>query len=134
MTFVFIILIVVVLFFYISKKERRWIMYGTYKRSKHLVINQHKYYLEEVEFDDYQEALFKYAKIVEDIATYSDTLEVKYDLYDWSFSIFCFKDTTIEVKLLRSLKKVQLIKSSMPISIEDYEMDNPQFKLLTGII
>lgn len=127
MTLISILLILAVLFFCVSQKERRWIMYGKYKRSKQLVINQHRYYLEEVEFDDYLEALDKYGRIVEDTASYSDALEVKYDLYDWSFSIFRFKDTTIEVRILRSLKRVQLIKSSAPISIEDYEMDHPKF-------
>lgn len=122
-----ILLLFIVIFFYLSKKEPRWIKYGKYKRSKHLTVNQHKYYLEEVEFGGYQEALHTFYKVVADIATYDEPLEVKYDLYNWMFTIFRFKNTTIELRNLRSFNRIQLIKSDAPISIEKYEIDSPEF-------
>ncbi len=119
------IFIVIVIFLYVSKKEIRWIKYGNYQRSKHIKINQHKYYLEEVIFKDFHKAIHHYFKIVADIAAYDDTLEVKYDYNDWSNTIFRFEHTTI--KLVRCVDKVQLIKSSNSISVEDFELDNPEF-------
>jgi len=111
----------------VSKKEERWIKYGKYKRSTHRTINQHKYYFEEVEFDSSQESLHVFYKVVADINSYDEALEVKYDLYNWMYTIFRFKDTTIELRNLRSFNRIQLIKSTEPVSIEEYEMDNPEF-------
>ncbi|NJO88152.1 MAG: hypothetical protein HC831_03680 [Chloroflexia bacterium] len=114
-------------FLLISKREKRWLNYGKYRRSKYLTINQHKYYLEEVIFENYHYAIHNYYKIVGDIAAYDEPEEVKYDLYDWSFSIYRFKDTTI--KLTRCIDKVHLVKSLTPVSIEVMELDNPRLKL-----
>lgn len=125
MALVLMLILLVLIFSLIPRKQDSWIRHGILKRRARLTVNTHTYYLEEVEFDSYQEGLNKYYKIVADIAAYSKILEEKYDLYDWSFSIYRFEDTTVEVRHLRSLHCVRLIKSEKPLSIEDFEMDNP---------
>lgn len=122
-----ILILFIVIFVWLLKREQRWIMYGKYKRSKHRTFNKHKYYFEEVEFGEYQEALHTFYKVVNDIARYDEVLEVKYDLYNWMFTIFRFKNMTIKLRNLRSFNRIQLIKSTQPISIEEYEMDNSEF-------
>lgn len=125
MTALFIPLIFTVAVFYLLIKEKRWIMHGRIVGSKHLTINHHRYYIEEVKFGSYKEALHKFYKIVADVAAYDEALEVEYDLYDWTYSIFRFTDTTIELRHLMNFNRVRLIKSSTPISIEKYEMIIP---------
>lgn len=125
MSLILYLLIIITIFFYVSKRENKWIKYGKHKRSKHLTINHHKYYLEESEFKDYQAAIYYYFKIVPELTSHSDVLEAKYDYYNWSITILRFEDTTI--KLLRCINKIHMIKSSYSISIEDFEFDNPGF-------
>lgn len=127
MFILFILLLLIVIFIWFSKKESRWIKYGKLKGSKYRKVNRHKYYLEEVEFAEYQEALHTFYKVVNDVAAYDEVLEVKYDLYNWMFTIFRFKNTTIELRNLRSFNRIQLIKSTAPISLEEYEMDSTKF-------
>ncbi|TDO01449.1 hypothetical protein DET65_3557 [Sunxiuqinia elliptica] len=127
MSLIFSILGILILLLYISKKKSRWIKYGQYRGSRHITINGHQYYLEKVKFKDYQDAIHHYFKIVADISAYADALEVRYDYYDWSNTIFRFEHTTI--KLIRCIDKVLLIKSKKPISIEDLELDNSSFRM-----
>jgi len=128
MKLLFIILLILITFFFLNSRKKRWINYGKYTSSKRITINEHDYYVEEVEFNSYQEALSKYFKVVSDISEYGTSLEVKYDLYDWTYSIFRFRDTTIEVRNIRPLKKIKLVKSLKPITIEEFQLDNAMFK------
>jgi hypothetical protein len=125
MTIITILVIIHISFFLLIRKEKRWMNYGYNKQNRYIFGNTHKYYLEEVQFDSFNESLNKYFKICEEIGNYGKVVDTKYDLYDWSSSIIEFEDTTIEIQHLRSLKKVRIIKSEKPISIEDYELDNP---------
>lgn len=128
MSVIITILILFMAFFLFVKKEKRWIRHGKYVGSEHVTVNGHHYYIEEVKFRKYQEALHKFYKIVADISSYGKAIETKYDLYDWSYTIFRFPDTTIELKHLRSFNKVQLIKSIEPLTIEEFEKDKVGYK------
>lgn len=114
--------------YFLLKDKKQIMLHGKHTRSKEFVINNQAYYLEEVRFKTYQEALTNYFKIVEDIAHSSEILETKYDLYDWTFSYIRFKDMTVSLKHFRNYKTVQLAMSKTPISLDKIELDNPAFK------
>ena len=124
MSLTIIILIAISIYVFASKKENRWIKYGKFRRSRHLTIGQHSYYIEEVVFRDFHQAIHHYFKIIADLEAYADAIEVKYDYNDWSNTVFRFQNTTI--KLVRRINKVYLIKSAHPISIDDFEWDYPK--------
>ncbi|PWJ36076.1 hypothetical protein [Sediminitomix flava] len=121
-----LIILSAVVFFFIIKKESqaRWIKYGHFKESYDITVNGHEYYIEEVDFKKYNEALSKYFKVVEEISNYGKAIDMRYDLYDWGFSTFQFQDTLVDVRYFRSTQSVRLIKSKNPISIEEYEKDD----------
>lgn len=125
-----IILLIVTITIVMQLHVKRWIKHGHFAGRKFFRKREHDYYIEEVVFDDYQEALHNYFKIVNDVASQGEILEQKYDLYDWTYSIFRFKNTTIELRHIRPLNKVRMIKSKVPISIEEYEKDNPSFEVI----
>ncbi len=118
------IILVFVFFMFLSQKKRRWIKYGKLQRSKFISSNEHQYYLEEALFKDFHDAIHHLYIINHEINSYAKALEVKYDYFDWSYTIFRFEHTTI--KIIRIIDRVILIKSLMPISIEDFEFDNPK--------
>lgn len=129
MTLFLIILYLLVLFLFLNKHQKRWIRYGSIKSSHFSHINLHKYYVEEAVFTDYQVALNKYYRVVEDVAAYAIPIEIKYDLYDWTYSIYQFQDTTIGIRHLRKFNTIQLIKSTKPMSIKTFELDNPGLRI-----
>ena len=122
-------IVVIVVFAYIFlSKERRWIAYGRLKNRKFFYVNDHQYYAEEVVFDGYQEALTKYFKVVSDVGALGEPVEVKGDLYDWTSTIMRFRNTTIEIRHIRPFNKIKLVRSLSPMSIDEFELDNPSFK------
>ena len=121
----FIIFLVMAVVLFWSVGPSRMIPYGKLKKQSELHVNTHDYYLEEVQFDSYNEALSKTFKIVEEVSKYGKAVDVKYDLYDWSVSIFQFEENTIGIKYFRATHSVQLLKSKSPISIADFEEDHP---------
>ncbi len=102
------------------------IQHGRFKYSKHMNVNKHKYYVEEVDFNGYQEALHKFYKIVADTDSLGEAKQTKYDLYDWTYIIFEFENCIIELRHLRGINSVRLIKSNSPLSLEEYEQDSPE--------
>lgn len=124
--FLLIVLIVVLLSvcFLLNQKQYQ-IKYGKHTREVNTIINNHSYYIEEVKFETYQEALNNYFKIVEQIAHQDTIVETKYDLYDWTYSYIRFKDRTISLKHFRNYKTVQVAISYDDITINQIEYDNP---------
>ncbi|ANQ50399.2 hypothetical protein MY04_3031 [Flammeovirga sp. MY04] len=110
-------------------KEDRWIAYGQLQDKYHVTRNGHEYYVEEVRFKKYNEALSKYFKVVESITHYGETIDSRYDLYDWGYSTFQFKDTLIDVRYFRSTHSIRLIKSLKPLSIAEYEKDKLGYEM-----
>lgn len=127
MIWVFLVVSIVVLAFFLRRQERRWLSYGRLVKRGVKTINKHRYYYEDVEFEDYQEALHNYFKVVADIESYDDSIETKYDLYDWTYSVHRFTSTTIELRHIRPLRVIRFVRSLQPISIEEFERDNPSF-------
>ncbi|WP_044207623.1 hypothetical protein [Flammeovirga sp. OC4] len=120
----FIVILISAFLLIVFFKKERWIKYGNLKDSFVYTVNDHQYYIEEVSFKNYNEALSKYFKVVDSISRYDKAINLKYDLYDWGFSIFQFKDTLIDVRYFRSTHSIRLIKSKQPLSIEEYEKDD----------
>lgn len=126
-TLIIVILSLIFILLALNKKEHL-LKHGHYVRSKSIYAKGHHFYVEEVKFDNYQEALHKFYKIVDDVSKIDQVLEVKYDLYNWTYSYFRFQDYTIELKHHRSYNKVQLIKSKKALSIEEFQLSNPYLK------
>lgn len=124
MLVLFFIIICVIALIFVSSQEKRWIQHGRLVRQSHKTVNKHRYYIEEVKFDGYQEALSKFYTVVDEIAKHTEIVEVKYDLYNWMYTIFRFKHYTIKLRNLRRFNNIQMIKSTSPLSIENYEQDN----------
>ncbi|WP_139314920.1 hypothetical protein [Saccharicrinis aurantiacus] len=114
--------------YFATHNQSRYIKLGRFVGSKQQVIGHHNYYIEEVKFKSSHESLHNFYQIVYDIAKYNKVLEVKYDLYDWTHAIYRFEDATIGLSNLRSLSKVRLVKSEIPLSIDEFELDNPGLK------
>ena len=129
MLLVLLLLMAVFLFLFATKKKERWIKQGTFSRSKNIMVNEHQYYVEEVRFESYSKALSSYFKIVAEIAGREEIIEARYDLYDWTFNYFRFKETTVSLKHYRPFHVVQLARSDTPLSLDTIEKDNPHLKL-----
>ena len=108
-------------------REPRWLKHGKLTRRGYKSVNDHDYYFEEVKFEGYQKALSQYYKVVSEVEAQAQPLEVKYDLYDWTYSIVRFPTTTIELRHIRPLQIIRLVRSLKPLSIEEMEADNPTF-------
>lgn len=119
-----IIVLLIPVYFLLNKKQYQ-ITFGKHTRQINTVINKHSYYIEEVKFETYQQALTNYFKIVEQIAHQDTIVETKYDLYDWTYSYIRFKDRTISLKHFRNYKTVQVAISYDDITIKEIEYDNP---------
>lgn len=124
-----ILVLMMVLFWFAVHKPKRMLKYGNFKGGHFELFNKHRYYVEEANFLHYQDALSTYYKVVDDVASHGEILEVKYDLYDWTVSIYRFADTTIGIHHLRSMNKIQIIKSNEPVSISTFEMDHSGLRL-----
>lgn len=108
-------------------KNRKWIKYGKLVESKYITVNNHKYYIEVVVLNSYQESINKTFKVVDDVCRYGKIIDSKSDLYDWTSTIVCFQDKTIEVRNIRPENKIIVAESTVPLSISEFEIDNPVF-------
>ncbi|WP_109829288.1 hypothetical protein [Reichenbachiella versicolor] len=118
------ILIIILLLYWAIQKPATLINRGKLLGTYRVSINDHEYYIEEVEFKGYQEALHNYFKIVYDIDNTVTSKNVKFDLYDWSFNIWEIENSIIEIRHFRSFNKVRLVKSLTQLTMEEYEKDN----------
>lgn len=107
------------------KEKSLWLKCGRFLDSDYLMINGNNYYIEEVEFDNYQQAMGSYGKIVKDSMKCGKVIDIKYDLYDWTISFIQFEKFTIVIKHYRPLNRIRLIRSQMPVTILNFEKDNP---------
>lgn len=107
------------------KEKSLWLKCGRFLDSDYLMINGNNYYMEEVEFDSYQQAMGAYGKIVKDSMKCGKVIDIKYDLYDWTISFIQFEKFTIVIKHYRPLNRIRLIRSQMPVTILNFEKDNP---------
>lgn len=108
-----------------SQRSMKWLKYGTFSRRSRFVINQNNYYMEEVKFKSYREALGAFEKTIGKIYLDGKAIDIKYDLYDWTATYIQFNDITVAIKLYRPKHTIQLIQSEKRIKIQTMEADNP---------
>ena len=109
------------LFVWLISRPTRYLKQGKFSQAKNVLISDRTYYLEEVAFDDYHQALHHYFTLLDDALLLGKALEVKYDYLDWTNTILRFPNFTVQ--LVRAVNKVRLIKSEKTMSIAEFERD-----------
>ena len=84
------------------------------------------YIYEEVSFGASQETMYYTYQLVYELTKRKGLLESKYDLYDFSYNIFCYEETTL--RIFRYDTYIYLIRSTEPMSIEEFESITPYVK------
>lgn len=105
-------------------KEKKWLSFGKNHRIKAVIKNEKKYVIEEVSFETGKDSAHHIYLVVNELLLREGLLETKYDWYDWSSNYLRYEDVT--VRLFRFDKKIQLVRSTFPISIEDFEVESSQ--------
>lgn len=116
----FILLFIFSLIFILAiRKKTRLLHFGTFRFAKTITHNQHCFYLEEVAFDNRQQAIHGYFQLAPTLQNYGKVQETEYDFFDFYSVVLRFDDCTM--KLVRRLDNVRLIKSETPMSIAEFE-------------
>lgn len=118
-----LLLLIVCLLWWFSSRNTKWLKHGRFYRRANCTINQHCYYMEEVKFDSYRQALGAFGKTVEELCEYGQVVNMKYDLYDWTFAYFQFEGVTVAVRHHRPLNRIQLLQSKSSVTIDAIEKD-----------
>ncbi|KGQ69646.1 hypothetical protein A1D23_08935 [Chelonobacter oris] len=103
----------------LTARQPRILKRGRFKRAHSVCLGGRQYYIEDVVFEDYQQAIHGYFKIVSDLYQCAVPLEVEYDFFDFYSVIIRFEGAT--VRLLRCVDKVRLIKSMQAMPIQTFE-------------
>ncbi len=109
------------LFVWLISRPTRYLKQGKFSQAKNVRISDRTYYLEEVIFADYHQALHHYFQLLDDVQLLGNALEVKYDYLDWTNTILRFPNFTVQ--LVRAVNKVRLIKSENVMPIAEFERD-----------
>lgn len=107
------------IFIFAIRKKTRLLHFGTFRFAKTITHNQHRFYLEEVAFDNRQQAIHGYFQLAPALQNYGKVQETEYDFFDFYSVVLQFDDCTM--KLVRRLENVRLIKSETPMSIAEFE-------------
>ncbi|MDO4230045.1 MAG: hypothetical protein Q4C98_09540 [Capnocytophaga sp.] len=106
------------------KKEEKWLSFGKNHQIKAVFKNEKKYIVEEVSFETSKDSVHHIYLIVNELLLRKGLLETKYDWYDWSSNFLKYEDVT--VRLFRFGEKIRLVRSTFPISIEEFEIESSQ--------
>ena len=107
------------IFIFAIRKKTRLLHFGTFRFAKTITHNQQRFYLEEVAFDNRQQAIHGYFQLAPALQNYGKVQETEYDFFDFYSVALQFDDCTM--KLVRRLDNVRLIKSETPMSIAEFE-------------
>ena len=114
-----LLLILSAIFIFAVRQKTRLLHFGTFRFAKTITHNQHRFYLEEVAFDNRQQAIHGYFQLAPALQNYGKVQETEYDFFDFYSVVLRFDDCTM--KLVRRLDNVRLIKSETPMSIAEFE-------------
>ena len=114
-----LLLILSVIFIFAIRQKPRLLHFGTFRFAKTITHNQQRFYLEEVAFDNRQQAIHGYFQLAPALQNYGKVQETEYDFFDFYSVVLRFDDCTM--KLVRRLDNVRLIKSETPMSIAEFE-------------
>ena len=120
---VFILILSIILFSVLfRKREEHWLSFGKDYILRKFEQGGRTFIYEEASFGASQETVYYTYQLVYEL-TNKGLLESKYDLYDFSYNIFCYEETTL--KIFRYDTYIYLIRCTEPISIEEFERINP---------
>lgn len=105
------------------KREEHWLSFGKDHILRKFEQGGRTFIYEEASFGASQETVYYLFQLVYKLTKRKGLLESKYDLYDFSYNIFCYEETTL--KIFRYETYIYLICCTEPISIEEFERINP---------
>ncbi|WP_288897182.1 hypothetical protein [uncultured Capnocytophaga sp.] len=105
------------------KREEHWLSFGKDHILRKFEQGGRTFIYEEASFGASQETVYYTYQLVYELTKRKGLLESKYDLYDFSYNIFCYEETTL--KIFRYETYIYLIRCTEPISIEEFERINP---------
>lgn len=109
----------IALFYFLGKQPVYLLPRGKHLSAKQLEIEGISFYVEEVRFPDYHQAIHHYYHLIPIFSDRNDVLETHYNYLDWTNTILRFPDSTMQ--LVRRIDKILLIKSQMPLSVAEFE-------------
>ena len=121
---VFILILSIILFSVLfRKREEHWLPFGKDHILRKFKQGGRTFIYEQSSFGSSQETVYYIYQLVYELTKCKGLLESKYDLYDFSYNIFCYEETTL--RIFRYDTYIYLIRSTEPISIEEFENINP---------
>ena len=105
------------------KREEHWLLFGKDHILRKFEQGGRTFIYEEASFGASQETVYYLFQLVYELTKRKGLLESKYDLYDFSYNIFCYEETTL--RIFRYDTYIYLIRSVEHMSIEDFEKINP---------
>ena len=124
---VFILIVGIILFSVLFRKcEEHWLSFGKDHILRKFEQSGRTFIYEEASFGASQETVYYTYQLVYELTKRKGLLESKYDLYDlydFSYNIFCYEETTL--RIFRYDTYIYLIRSVGHMSIEEFEKINP---------
>ena len=118
-----LILSIILLGVLFRKREEHWLSFGKDHILRKFEQGGRTFIYEEASFGASQETVYYTYQLVYELIKRKGLLESKYDLYDFSYNIFCYEETTL--RIFRYDTYIYLIRSVEHMSIEDFEKINP---------
>ena len=118
-----LILSIILLGVLFRKREEHWLPFGKDHILRKFEQGGRTFIYEEASFGASQETVYYLFQLVYELTKRKGLLESKYDLYDFSYNIFCYENTTL--RIFRYDTYIYLIRSTEPMSIEEFENINP---------
>ena len=118
-----LILSIILLGVLFRKREEHWLSFGKDHILRKFEQSGRTFIYEEASFGASQETVYYTYQLVYELTKRKGLLESKYDLYDFSYNIFCYEETTL--RIFRYDTYIYLIRSVGHMSIEVFEKINP---------
>ena len=122
-----LILSIILLGVLFRKREEHWLSFGKDHILQKFKQGGRTFIYEQASFGASQETVYYTYQLVYELTKRKGLLESKYDLYNFSYNIFCYEETTL--KIFHYETYIYLIRCTEPISIEEFERINPYVKL-----
>ena len=118
-----LILSIILLGVLFRKREEHWLSFGKDHILRKFEQGGRTFIYEQASFGASQETVYYLFQLVYELTKRKGLLESKYDLYDFSYNIFRYEETTL--RIFRYDTYIYLIRSVGHMSIEDFEKINP---------
>ena len=105
------------------KREEHWLPFGKEHILRKFEQSGRTFIYEQASFGASQETVYYLFQLVYELTKRKGFSQYKYDLYDFSYNIFCYEETTL--RIFRYDTYIYLIRSVGHMSIEDFEKINP---------